>query len=692
MALKLRLVLASSFALLSACSASRSGEVSREPASSSSRDARLQVLVVKDARHGFNPGDGLWQIAKQIRKPTLIKFFPWSRGYTSSPTGHGVQETTRGGADVGALRARMWAYPDRARIEVLPSDSSLRAEIDASDLVAIDSTHPEFPYAISKSKPLILLDGFRGELLRAMAFERLGIGAAPTRVDRMGFAATAALEDPELRRAYARMRGRYAEAGAKWVDLLRDDIQGVDLNALFLHEFDGVRARSRTAAKEEKELLAAEESFRKAWASAQRDFGTRPSETKARLTRADAKPEDFAKLSSLYRDYDRYSRLQTEFFANEIERVAIGVFPTSLKVGSRAWTEAAEALFGVTEAARFYREQTNSYGTPEDGGRRLLALTGLFNGARTYFAKIGYKVPKTSGLKEIGYYLHGIGGFLSAIPDLMNSERGRVDKTPITASIEQIFRGAGNGAGARIDIQDLDTEQARQKHEASNGVVIYAINHTTAQRDMVFMSNLKLHNTLLVAYGLMYPNFAGKALYDDENFIFVGRQGGEPLAQTLRSLEAGQTRKIVIYPEGSLATGMGFDSRPIAPSFARGFVEKLIEAGHRPMIVPVTCTTCEIFSVRESFFSVEGKELDIKGFVHEPISTEEIKGLLDRGQDSTLTSLMRWHWMTDKGTDSTKSGGHLNVAEIRRRLGVVYGLGEAWKACAVSVARDKPCI
>ncbi len=131
-------------------------------------------------------------------------------------------------------------------------------------------------------------------------------------------------------------------------------------------------------------------------------------------------------------------------------------------------------------------------------------------------------------------------------------------------------------------------------------------------------------------------------------------------------LDAGITRNVLIYPEGSVSEGFG-GTRPPRENFGEGLVRRIREAGHPLRIAPITYRdNARFLDLPPVSASPEERRLRVE--VSAPLEDDAVGALFEAGGGAMVNRVLRLAWLERLVTDERRFLGHDRVAAVEARL------------------------
>jgi hypothetical protein len=663
----------------------------RSPASNQNEDeargnvyqaSRRQILILLEKDIKVDTGKMLYSLAKEIKNPTHLIVLAANMN------------------DRQEIRTRRWLLPDRSELQVLDrlSPEEKKKFITHSDLVIMRSDEENHDFIISLKKPIIYLDEYcksLATLAPRLAYVHTGI--VNRYVDRIGAEAVDLLFVEKIKNKFLSRQNTALRTKKPLQNLI---IEAPPLEEVPSKDFEDLQAEERRLKIVRANLLNLENDWEDEFKLLKQNqqltsqfiaklnesprVGRNQSNTAAYIANTRES------LRAFHATGDNLIQSKFDYLIDrswlEVRQMHLRV---QLELKKTKKTKILSQLDSIYRTLRdhlgFYRKNRYMYGAPLEYNRRVAPYTQFFATLSKYLELVrkrtevnleewgGAPGARGAGVLELAYGLGFIPNLPSAIHELVsNRDRALADNTPLTHTLDSLVKRAAHSARINVKIADRGRLEASPDKQI---ITIYTLSHRNAMRDLVLMANLNLENYLLVAAGYFYPNMVARALYKDSNFIFVGRQGGEPMQQILQSLRIGQSNKIVIYPEGALPMGLE-ETHPIRPNFSKSLITGLRKAGYLVRIVPVTWVNGATFFDTTNLTGAFGSDLEknLRGAVSIPIENETLDLIYKKGDDLMLADLIRMSWLENFETNSKKFLGLVRTTAAEAELARLFQL------------------
>ncbi len=265
-----------------------------------------------------------------------------------------------------------------------------------------------------------------------------------------------------------------------------------------------------------------------------------------------------------------------------------------------------------------------------------------------------------------GAVLRGL-GHLGAALRLVLTRAGRERAgTPFTGHVDGLFRALGDLLDLRPRVEGREHLQA-EVPEGEAELITPA--HRHGLTDNVTFAALRLPDYLVfnaVDQLPILPRFLKDRIASAPGLIAVGSGRGSAVERALLALGEGRSRRILIYPEGSVSEGLRA-TRPARPGFGTGLVEALRAAVGGVRITPVTYLDNARFLDLPARARSE-EEQRRRVVVSPSLGPVAVERIVRSGGGEALNRMVRLAWLETLVTDDQLWLGTERVASLRRRL------------------------
>ena len=327
-----------------------------------------------------------------------------------------------------------------------------------------------------------------------------------------------------------------------------------------------------------------------------------------------------------------------------------------------------------------YREFESYWGTPQDH-KRIAVFQSFYAGVIAFAAKIRRLDPTAPARPRPGAMdrlhqlrralLAALSGSLSALRlarasllvlwALFGSRPAT--GTPLTRHVDAFFTSLGALRGMRVDVEGAPLA------DDFRGITLYTPTHRHGVLDNVVFAALSPSDYLVFNAVDQLPGVP-QVLRDRAaqapGLIAVGGGRGSSVERLLTCLDAGRSRNVLIYPEGSVSEGFG-GTRPPREGFGDGLVRRLRERGYPLRIVPVAYLDNARFLDLPPRGNDEARR-QLRAVIAPALSDEKVDRVLTLGGGAFLSQLLRTAWLERLVTDPSMLLGMERLAEIWRRL------------------------
>ncbi|MDH3684879.1 MAG: hypothetical protein OEP95_01565 [Myxococcales bacterium] len=338
----------------------------------------------------------------------------------------------------------------------------------------------------------------------------------------------------------------------------------------------------------------------------------------------------------------------------------------------------------VERLGREYLELEPLYGTPRDHQR--IACFQRFHAQAVSFSRklraldptappvpslsLGDRLSRLGRALQIaasraGAALRGLGEFAAALR-LVLSKPGGAEGTPFTRRVDGLFRALGELRGLAVEVRG---RELLDPPPAEGEVRLLTPAHRHGVTDNVTFAALGLPDYLVfnaVDQLPVLPAWLKDRIAATPGLIAVGGGRGPAVDRALEALAEGRSRNLLIYPEGSVSEGLRA-TRPVRPGFGAGLVTRLLEAGQRVRITPVTYLDNARFLDLVSR-SRDAATLRRRVVVSPSLAPAAVAHMVRACGGESLGRLVRMAWLESLVTDDALWLGTERARGLRRRL------------------------
>lgn len=424
------------------------------------------------------------------------------------------------------------------------------------------------------------------------------------------------------------------------------------------------------------------------------------------------KRERAVKLQIGFTEWERlqatYQTKMDEYIKNEMDYLIIGtqtlikVLAEEMKVTfpGENLTEVITALKTAEAAYKTYAANRENIGAPLDGINRTFPFRKFFGEAKTvidaYNRLTGREVasqPEVLTWKTKAKRMFSFTASMAKMTPqvvrlvfaVFGKDRSSEGKTPLSSGISEMFKSLASAFGVTTKVAGVDSLQQLIKANplGTKTVNIIAPNHSHPIYDAILMASLNLpHHLLVMATDQIVPGKIGDRVDKNRSIVTVGRGSDLPINKIVAELERGVSNNIIIYPEGSIASGI-YDTRPAREKFAHGLVKQLVERGYKVNIVPVSYKNASRFlnenSISEFFKrSASGDKYGagtvLEATVSPAIPHEIVDSVVKSGKYNLLNTYLRQHWLAELGTMPNTMSGLLRSQDLIKKFNEQFGI------------------
>ncbi|MBW2240713.1 MAG: hypothetical protein JRH01_01905 [Deltaproteobacteria bacterium] len=247
------------------------------------------------------------------------------------------------------------------------------------------------------------------------------------------------------------------------------------------------------------------------------------------------------------------------------------------------------------------------------------------------------------------------------------SRSGREQRgTPFTRHVDGMFRELGNLLGLRVGVEG---REHLQSEVAEGEVEILTPAHRHGVTDNITFAALRLPDYLVfnaVDQLPVFPRFLKNRIASAPGLIAVGGGRGSAVERAVAAVREGRSRRILIYPEGSVSEGLRA-TRPTRPGFGTGLVEALRTAVGGVRITPITYLDNARFLDLPARSRSE-QEQRRRVVVSPSLSADVVERIAEVGGGEALNRMVRLAWLETLVTDEQLWLGTERVTSLRLRL------------------------
>lgn len=617
-----------------------------------SEEARF--VVVLDHGIDMNWQNFIWSLAKDIKKNHSIRFLiPSSR----------VQVSNK-------IEELFWIVPDRTRISwtfgLDPTD--VETTIKRADVVFLSSSSKLYPSAHKYQRPVVFLDKFSRDISKVEDLEEGKLGMVLVKEEWVGDYALISLYDKEYQKSLYEGHSNSLEEkpGLKLFrqrEKLVLDESKLKAPQYFYKELNR-RANDSTLKRRFAELQAQEPHlqalYEKLKSNKQLPSHVLKLSNEEQVQRILAAEPTLLELREKLNSYNLQAyELMLDYIATTLARQYTTKFKS---LSSEQHMEIKETMKTLFYEVWFSNSQKHHYYGAPDPYKRLKSTSSIHENVKSLVSMLGggakIEPGGTFGINNLGQFLR--------VFDFWNKQENAPDKNQgrtVVGEIENLVRDLMSDKKVNVTVEN---REILKKIEDDRDVVVYAMNHNNGYRDLVAQTALDIRqydhksssqgvgSYMLVAGGPRYPNILGKPLYEKSpSFIYVGRNGGEPLKFTKDGLKSNLSNQIFILPEGALNNSVMFDSKNFRDKFFSGYLKPImdssqVEGGYNVSYVSIVCLTCRFYMNNLGTFSGaydDEYDKNIKVRVLGRYEPPVLRALIDKEKYSALSIFFRLGWM-----------------------------------------------
>lgn len=365
---------------------------------------------------------------------------------------------------------------------------------------------------------------------------------------------------------------------------------------------------------------------------------------------------DSAAGTSAWLEVDRQQEaFEQDYHALHLGRIELHLDRAVAAVAARLARGADRGLEPAMRALQAHREtylgHRHLVRHGKDGVLRLPALRS-FNAALLQLARLanGDTVVATDrvarGLRVAGLWAPLVGPLGRCLLATFFRGTSGPEQTPQLDALRDFYLAFQRSAGLRLEW--LQPERLRPSGSAAGEKVLdlYVLAHASTLLDAVASSAIGQNGVApclnLLAAGNALPPFLTRTLDRSDHLILVGTGASDPIAKLLSVLERKRVRRLLLYPEGSVSSGL-FELRHIREKFNPVLLRSLHEAGYRLRLHPIVFPrSYRLYNDIDATLLGDDKAVSVSvGPTLEPDATA---ALLAAGREREDQLLSRWIW------------------------------------------------
>jgi len=318
-----------------------------------------------------------------------------------------------------------------------------------------------------------------------------------------------------------------------------------------------------------------------------------------------------------------------------------------------------------------YHENKGKMGTPRDnqridGYRRFFKqLDKLVNVARVPYRSTGDRFHEIfAKINDWGQIFRSVAETLPRLPALISAITLRRNIIP---KISNILNAVVRANGLHMEVTGKENISSTPNRHTLNVIVL---NHSNPVLDVTAVGKLNLPKAVAMAGSTKnLPQRIQTALEENPGLVIVW-DGRNPLKKILRLLKEGKLENLIVFPEATLHSGIGYELRPPMENFTSKLIPLLRRQGVDINIIPVTST--RNFRLREDWFHSLYDSLKLPVVVHESFSPQVIDFLYAAGDALTPARFIRQRWLDGMQDDAKLARDHFlgmpQVARLERNI------------------------
>lgn len=307
----------------------------------------------------------------------------------------------------------------------------------------------------------------------------------------------------------------------------------------------------------------------------------------------------------------------------------------------------------VLEQQKLYYERKELYGQGKDT-MRLDAIRRVIDRTKDIISESdplltpGPTEPKRGLIEKAKGVLSTAGWVTKMLPAgltfakevFTSSKKTPERKAPMSNAFVGIFTAMADASGYKVDIKNADK---LPNEPGEKEVILYVPEHNQPFLDFMTVGKAGIKDAVM--FGAVDNMHLGKFVSDkiakSDSFITVGRKGKNPIEDTMALINSGKNRKFLIFPEGSISGG-AYDTRPIREKFATGLIQRMIDEGYKPTLVPISLPGTLRFENRAGTDAVEGDGKRVTAVIQPKINAETLATIAKAtGNMSDVVFLLR---------------------------------------------------
>ena len=237
-------------------------------------------------------------------------------------------------------------------------------------------------------------------------------------------------------------------------------------------------------------------------------------------------------------------------------------------------------------------------------------------------------------------------------------ERG----TPFTNRVDDFFHALCDLRGWKVEVIGEPPAET-----GAGTVTLYTPTHRHGITDNATFCHLRLPDYLVfnaVDQVQLIPQWLKDRAATTNGLVPVGKGRGPSVEHALEMLEAGITRNVLIYPEGTVSEGFR-GTRPLRPNFGDKLVPAVRRAGPGVRIVPIS------YLDNARFLDIPPRskvDRALRVAVSPALEAPMVDALLASDGGAFLNGMVRLAWLESLVTDADHFLGHDRVTAIESRL------------------------
>ncbi|MCP3985456.1 MAG: hypothetical protein GY723_13785, partial [bacterium] len=280
------------------------------------------------------------------------------------------------------------------------------------------------------------------------------------------------------------------------------------------------------------------------------------------------------------------------------------------------------------------------------------------------FARFGRALGRFGGRSRAG--LRGVAHLIAGLRLALSRSGPEQAGTPFTRHVDGLFRALGELQGLRVRVEG---REHLQSSVAEGEVELLTPAHRHGVTDNITFAALRLPDYLVfnaVDQLPILPGFLKNRIASAPGLIPVGGGRGSAVERATAAVRDGRSRRILIYPEGSVSEGLRA-TRPARHGFGTGLVEALRAAVGGVRITPITYLDNARFldlPARSRGEQAQRRRV----VVSPPLTAAAVDRIAEAGGGEALNRMVRLAWLETLVTDEQLWLGTERVMSLRRRL------------------------